>query len=198
MENNSITFYVGIDVLVFALNVFRRYFYRILVAVLFMLLWFFLFRFSRLGLSGDRFHFNSNGDGPARYNIIHFKQVQPGKYRWIKVGEYDEGELRLNMDGKHDFKLRLQYCIRNYSLHRGHLLRIRCAITYARVNSKVWWRFVEMKCHRFFSTYIHFARFIFNWITMLSAHCTACFQLWMVSHSNSVVLRFFVFFFFLY
>lgn len=53
----------------------------------------------KTGLSGDRFHFDSNGDGPARYNIIHFKQVQPGKYRWIKVGEYYEGELRLNMDG---------------------------------------------------------------------------------------------------
>lgn len=55
------------------------------------------------GLSGDRFHFNANGDGPARYNIIHFKQVQPGKYRWIKVGEYYEGELRLNMDGMPSF-----------------------------------------------------------------------------------------------
>lgn len=52
------------------------------------------------GLSGDRFHFNSNGDGPARYNIIHFKQTNPGRYRWIKVGEYYEGELRLNMNGK--------------------------------------------------------------------------------------------------
>lgn len=60
----------------------------------------FMCAFSLTGLSGDRFHFNSNGDGPARYNIIHFKQVQPGKYRWIKVGEYDEGELRLNMNGK--------------------------------------------------------------------------------------------------
>lgn len=58
------------------------------------------FFFFEIGLSGDRFHFNSNGDGPARYNIIHFKQVQPGKYRWIKVGEYYEGELRLNMDGE--------------------------------------------------------------------------------------------------
>lgn len=52
-----------------------------------------------IGLSGDRFHFDSNGDGPARYNIIHFKQVEPGKYRWIKVGEYYEGELRLDMHG---------------------------------------------------------------------------------------------------
>ncbi|CAH0554825.1 unnamed protein product [Brassicogethes aeneus] len=49
------------------------------------------------GLSGDRFHFDGNGDGPARYNIIHFKQTQTGKYQWIRVGEYLEGELRLNM-----------------------------------------------------------------------------------------------------
>lgn len=52
------------------------------------------------GLSGDRFHFDSNGDGPARYNIIHFKQVSNGKYRWIRVGEYNEGVLKLNMSGK--------------------------------------------------------------------------------------------------
>lgn len=67
-----------------------------------MVFFFLSFRqiFLETGLSGDRFHFNSNGDGPARYNIIHFKQVQPGKYRWIKVGEYYEGELRLNMDGE--------------------------------------------------------------------------------------------------
>lgn len=43
--------------------------------------------------------FDVNGDGPARYNIIHFKQHQPGKYRWEKVGEYIDGELRLNMTG---------------------------------------------------------------------------------------------------
>ncbi|XP_055372495.1 metabotropic glutamate receptor 2 [Condylostylus longicornis] len=49
------------------------------------------------GLSGDHFRFDINGDGPARYNIIHFKQVESGKYRWVKVGEYYEGELRLNM-----------------------------------------------------------------------------------------------------
>lgn len=55
---------------------------------------------SPTGLSGDRFKFDNNGDGPARYNIIHFKQVSRGKYRWVKVGEYVEGELRLNMSGK--------------------------------------------------------------------------------------------------
>ncbi|KAJ4432053.1 hypothetical protein ANN_20667 [Periplaneta americana] len=49
------------------------------------------------GLSGDKFRFDPNGDGPARYNIIHFKQTSPGKFQWIKVGEYLEGELRLNM-----------------------------------------------------------------------------------------------------
>ncbi|XP_052892732.1 metabotropic glutamate receptor 2-like [Anopheles moucheti] len=50
-----------------------------------------------IGLSGDRFNFDVNGDGPARYNIIHFKQVAPERYKWIKVGEYYQGELRLNM-----------------------------------------------------------------------------------------------------
>ncbi|XP_054286642.1 metabotropic glutamate receptor 2-like [Macrosteles quadrilineatus] len=50
-----------------------------------------------VGLSGDKFHFDVNGDGPARYNIIHFKQTQPGVYRWVLVGEYVEGELTLNM-----------------------------------------------------------------------------------------------------
>ncbi|XP_015605289.1 metabotropic glutamate receptor 2 isoform X4 [Cephus cinctus] len=49
------------------------------------------------GLSGDKFRFDKNGDGPARYNIIHFKQTSPGKYKWIRVGKYLEGELRLNM-----------------------------------------------------------------------------------------------------
>ncbi|XP_059480181.1 metabotropic glutamate receptor 4 isoform X2 [Neocloeon triangulifer] len=49
------------------------------------------------GLSGDNFRFDPQGDGPARYNIIHFKQVSPGVFRWLKVGEYWEGELRLNM-----------------------------------------------------------------------------------------------------
>lgn len=49
------------------------------------------------GLSGDEFNFDSNGDGPARYNIIHFKQVTPGKYQWVKVGEYKQGQLHLEM-----------------------------------------------------------------------------------------------------
>lgn len=60
----------------------------------------FLRRVTFEGLSGDMFKFDPNGDGPARYNIIHFKQISLGKYQWIKVGEYMEGELRLNMNGK--------------------------------------------------------------------------------------------------
>ncbi|XP_074113872.1 metabotropic glutamate receptor B isoform X3 [Cotesia typhae] len=56
------------------------------------------------GLSGDQFHFDKNGDGPARYNIIHFKQVSPGEYKWVRVGKYLEGELRLNMS---EIKFRL-------------------------------------------------------------------------------------------
>ncbi|XP_076253195.1 mangetout isoform X1 [Rhynchophorus ferrugineus] len=57
----------------------------------------YLQKVSFTGLSGDRFHFDENGDGPARYNIIHFKQVAPGKYQWVRVGEYLEGSLELNM-----------------------------------------------------------------------------------------------------
>lgn len=48
-------------------------------------------------MSGDEFHFDANGDGPARYNILHFKQVEPGQYRWLRVGRYLDGELELDM-----------------------------------------------------------------------------------------------------
>lgn len=62
-----------------------------------------------VGLTGDRFHFDNNGDGPARYNIIHFKQVSAGKYQWVRVGEYLGDKLKLNMSGiklqLHNFKL---------------------------------------------------------------------------------------------
>ncbi|XP_045772809.1 metabotropic glutamate receptor 2-like [Maniola jurtina] len=51
-----------------------------------------------IGLSGDEFHFDAFGDGPARYNILHFKQVSLGVYRWVKVGQYLDGELQLDMD----------------------------------------------------------------------------------------------------
>ena len=52
------------------------------------------------GLSGDNFRFDSNGDGPARYNIIHYKQVKPGQYQWVNVGYFQDDKIQLNMDGK--------------------------------------------------------------------------------------------------
>ena len=56
--------------------------------------------FLSIGLSGDRFQFDEQGDGPARYNIIHFKQVSAGRYRWEHVGKYQYGQLQLDMEGK--------------------------------------------------------------------------------------------------
>jgi len=52
------------------------------------------------GLSGDNFSFDSNGDGPSRYNIIHYKQVSPGQYQWVNVGFFHNDEVELNMDGE--------------------------------------------------------------------------------------------------
>ncbi|KAL1428247.1 hypothetical protein MTO96_002645 [Rhipicephalus appendiculatus] len=49
------------------------------------------------GLSKDHFRFSSSGDGPARYNILHFKQIEPGKYRWVRVGTYVDGTLHLQL-----------------------------------------------------------------------------------------------------
>ncbi|KAF0286758.1 Metabotropic glutamate receptor 4 [Amphibalanus amphitrite] len=57
-----------------------------------------------VGLSGDQFKFDEQGDGPARYRIIHFKQVSPGQYRWELVGEYNGDHLMLNMS-KIQFKM---------------------------------------------------------------------------------------------
>ncbi|XP_037090177.1 metabotropic glutamate receptor-like [Pollicipes pollicipes] len=60
------------------------------------LLWY-LRRVQFIGLSGDRFQFDEQGDGPARYRIIHFRQVSPGHYSWDQVGEYIGNQLLLNM-----------------------------------------------------------------------------------------------------
>ncbi|XP_075540467.1 mangetout [Dermacentor variabilis] len=49
------------------------------------------------GLSDDHFRFSDSGDGPARYNILHFKQVKPGRYRWVPVGQYVDGTLHLQL-----------------------------------------------------------------------------------------------------
>ncbi len=49
----------------------------------------------------SKFKFDDQGDGPANYDIIHFRQQSPGKYRWVKVGEYKSGQLGIAMDGIH-------------------------------------------------------------------------------------------------
>ncbi|GFT12319.1 metabotropic glutamate receptor [Nephila pilipes] len=49
------------------------------------------------GLGGEHFEFSRNGDGPARYNVIHFKQVSPGYYKWICVGIYLNGKLHVDL-----------------------------------------------------------------------------------------------------
>ena len=58
-------------------------------------------KFTITGLTGDEFKFNQHGDGPARYNIIHYKQLSKGIYQWITVGNFYDEEMELNMDGKH-------------------------------------------------------------------------------------------------
>ena len=59
------------------------------------------YKFTITGLTGDEFKFNQHGDGPARYNIIHYKQLSKGIYQWITVGNFYDEEMELNMDGKH-------------------------------------------------------------------------------------------------
>ncbi|KAI1297145.1 Metabotropic glutamate receptor [Halotydeus destructor] len=49
-------------------------------------------------LSGDQFHFADNQDGPARYNILHFKQISPDNFAWVQVGQYEYGNLELDLD----------------------------------------------------------------------------------------------------
>lgn len=74
------------------------------------------------GLTGDNFHFDNNGDGPARYNIIHFKQVEPGTFKWIKVGVYSDGKLNLNMDGEYFTWKYYVYFITVQALHMWHFI----------------------------------------------------------------------------
>ncbi|XP_074605221.1 metabotropic glutamate receptor 3-like [Brevipalpus obovatus] len=49
------------------------------------------------GLSGDKFKFSGNQDGPVRYNILHFTKLSTG-YKWIEVGTYIDNVLSLQMD----------------------------------------------------------------------------------------------------
>ena len=50
------------------------------------------------GLTGDKFKFNQHGDGPARYNIIHYKQTSRGVYKWVNVGYFHDEQMELDMD----------------------------------------------------------------------------------------------------
>ncbi|RWS29510.1 metabotropic glutamate receptor 8-like protein [Leptotrombidium deliense] len=58
----------------------------------------YLKRVSFVGLSGDKFEFTSNGDGPVRYNLIHFKQTEPNQFQWINVGTYEDDRLNLDLN----------------------------------------------------------------------------------------------------
>jgi len=78
------------------------------------------------GLSGDNFRFDRQGDGPARYNIIHFKQVSPGVFRWVRVGEYWEGELRLNMSGEQTKTRCLNPCGSAHNLFDANAPNMKC------------------------------------------------------------------------
>ncbi|CAH4028623.1 unnamed protein product [Pieris brassicae] len=78
------------------------------------------------GLSGDEFHFDANGDGPARYNILHFKQVNRGVYDWVKVGQYLDGELQLNIDGTHI----VMNCRIKHSINQKKIVELRTTIQF--------------------------------------------------------------------
>lgn len=45
------------------------------------------------GLSGENFSFLLNGDGPARYRILNFRQKSTNQYEWSTVGFFKEGKL---------------------------------------------------------------------------------------------------------
>lgn len=46
-----------------------------------------------IGLTGQDFEFLENGDGPARYRILNFRQTQPGIFQWDTVGYFKDGQL---------------------------------------------------------------------------------------------------------
>ncbi|XP_060068565.1 metabotropic glutamate receptor 6-like [Ylistrum balloti] len=53
----------------------------------------FLLNVSFTGLSGQEFSFLANGDGPARYRILNFRQKSNGEYSWDTVGFFKNGSL---------------------------------------------------------------------------------------------------------
>ncbi|XP_022090341.1 metabotropic glutamate receptor 2-like [Acanthaster planci] len=56
----------------------------------------FLRNVSFQGVSGTRFRFTPNGDGPVHYKILNYQQVSPNKYKFIEVGSYKDS-LTLNV-----------------------------------------------------------------------------------------------------
>ena len=51
--------------------------------------------------SDVKFKFNHHGDGPARYNIMHYKQISKGNFEWVNVGEFHDENMELRMEGTH-------------------------------------------------------------------------------------------------
>eukprot|EP00106_Octopus_bimaculoides_P023794 XP_014791236.1 PREDICTED: metabotropic glutamate receptor 4-like isoform X2 [Octopus bimaculoides] len=50
------------------------------------------------GLSGQNFTFLPNGDGPARYRILNYRQKSLNQFEWNSVGFFKDGKLRdMNM-----------------------------------------------------------------------------------------------------
>ena len=46
-----------------------------------------------IGLSGNQFHFLSNGDPPASYRILNFRRTDDQTYKWVTVGRYENKQL---------------------------------------------------------------------------------------------------------
>ena len=46
-----------------------------------------------------KFKFNNHGDGPARYNIMHYKQISKGHFEWVNVGSFFDDNMELRMEG---------------------------------------------------------------------------------------------------
>lgn len=50
-------------------------------------------------LSNDSFRFTNTQDGPIRYNVLLFKQINDtGRYDWVKVGSYEDEKLTLDLE----------------------------------------------------------------------------------------------------
>ncbi|GFS23618.1 metabotropic glutamate receptor [Elysia marginata] len=47
------------------------------------------------GLSGQKFQFLSNGDGPSRYQILNYRRNGDGEYEWATVGYFRNGVLNI-------------------------------------------------------------------------------------------------------